>query len=81
VLGLNAWGVGGVLQDVTSRMEKDENLQGWFHSPIVYMHDNWRWHGMSKIGIESLVKQVGQNSWQMFWISMNLKWFMEGKKQ
>jgi hypothetical protein len=28
VLGLNAWGVGGVLQDVTSRMEKDENLQG-----------------------------------------------------
>jgi hypothetical protein len=27
VLGLNAWGVGGVLQDATSRMEKDEDLQ------------------------------------------------------
>jgi hypothetical protein len=36
---------------------------------------------MLKIGIESLIKQVGQNSWQMYWISMNLEWFMEGKKQ
>jgi hypothetical protein len=28
VLGLNAWGVGSVLRDATSRMEKDEDLQG-----------------------------------------------------
>jgi hypothetical protein len=28
VLGLNAWGVGSVPRDATSRMEKDENLQG-----------------------------------------------------
>ncbi len=27
VLGLNAWGVGSVPQNVTSRMEKDEDLQ------------------------------------------------------
>jgi hypothetical protein len=26
VLGLNAWGVGNVPRDATSRMEKDENL-------------------------------------------------------
>jgi len=28
VLGLNAWGVGSVPQDATSRMEKNEDLQG-----------------------------------------------------
>jgi hypothetical protein len=28
VLGLNAWGVGNVLRDAISRMEKDEDLQG-----------------------------------------------------
>ncbi len=28
VLGLNAWGVGSVARDATSRMEKDEDLQG-----------------------------------------------------
>jgi hypothetical protein len=28
VLGLNAWGVSNVPRDATSRMEKDENLQG-----------------------------------------------------
>jgi hypothetical protein len=28
VLGLNAWGVGSVFRDATSRMEKDEDLQG-----------------------------------------------------
>jgi hypothetical protein len=27
VLGLNAWGVGSMPRDATSRMEKDENLQ------------------------------------------------------
>jgi hypothetical protein len=27
VLGLNAWGVGSVPRDVTSQMEKDEDLQ------------------------------------------------------
>jgi hypothetical protein len=27
VLGLNAWGVGSMPRDTTSRMEKDENLQ------------------------------------------------------
>jgi hypothetical protein len=27
-LGLNAWGVGSVPRDATSRMEKDEDLQG-----------------------------------------------------
>ncbi len=32
VLGLNAWGVGSVLQDATSRMEKDEDLQGMIRS-------------------------------------------------
>jgi len=26
VLGLNAWGVGSVFQDATSRMEKNEDL-------------------------------------------------------
>jgi hypothetical protein len=28
VLGLNAWGVGSVPRDATSRVEKDEELQG-----------------------------------------------------
>jgi hypothetical protein len=28
VLGLNAWGVGSVLRDATSRMKKDADLQG-----------------------------------------------------
>jgi hypothetical protein len=28
VLGLNAWGMGSVLRDATSQMEKDEDLQG-----------------------------------------------------
>jgi hypothetical protein len=32
VLGLNAWGVGSVLRDATSRMEKDEDLQGMIRS-------------------------------------------------
>jgi hypothetical protein len=32
VLGLNVWGVGNVLRDVTSRMEKDENLQKMIRS-------------------------------------------------
>jgi hypothetical protein len=27
-VGLNVWGVGSVFRNVTSRMEKDENLQG-----------------------------------------------------
>jgi hypothetical protein len=32
VLGLNAWGVGNVPRDVTSQMEKDEDLQGMIRS-------------------------------------------------
>jgi hypothetical protein len=32
VLGLNAWGMGSVPQDATSRMEKDEDLQGMIQS-------------------------------------------------
>ncbi len=32
VLGLNAWGVGSVPRDATSRMEKDEDLQGMIRS-------------------------------------------------
>ncbi len=32
VLGLNAWGLGSVLRDVTSQMEKDENLQEMIRS-------------------------------------------------
>jgi len=32
VLGLNAWGMGSVAQDVTSTMEKDEDLQGMIRS-------------------------------------------------
>ncbi len=32
VLGLNAWGVGSVARDATSRMEKDEDLQGMIRS-------------------------------------------------
>ncbi len=32
VLGLNAWGEGSVPQDATSRMEKDEDLQGMIQS-------------------------------------------------
>jgi hypothetical protein len=31
-LGLNAWGVGSVVRDATSRMEKDEDLQGMIWS-------------------------------------------------
>jgi hypothetical protein len=32
VLGLTAWGVGSVLRDATSQMEKDEDLQGIIRS-------------------------------------------------
>ncbi len=32
VLSLNAWGMGSVFQDATSRMEKDENLQKMIRS-------------------------------------------------
>ncbi len=32
MLGLNAWGVRSVPQDATSRMEKDEDLQGMIQS-------------------------------------------------
>jgi hypothetical protein len=32
VLGFNAWGVGSVPQDATSRMEKDEDLQKMIQS-------------------------------------------------
>jgi hypothetical protein len=32
VLNLNAWGVGNVPRDATSRMEKDEDLQGMIRS-------------------------------------------------
>jgi len=32
VLGLNAWGVGSVVRDATSRMEKDEDLQRMIRS-------------------------------------------------
>jgi len=32
VLGLNGWGVGSVPRDATSRMEKDEDLQGMIRS-------------------------------------------------
>jgi pseudouridine-5'-phosphate glycosidase len=32
VFSLNAWGVGSVHQDATSRMEKDEDLQGMIRS-------------------------------------------------
>ncbi len=32
VLGFNAWGVGSVPRDATSRMEKDEDLQGMIRS-------------------------------------------------
>jgi hypothetical protein len=32
VLGLTTWGVGSVPRDATSRMEKDENLQGIIRS-------------------------------------------------
>jgi hypothetical protein len=32
VLGLNAWGMGSVPRDATSRMEKDEDLQGMIQS-------------------------------------------------
>jgi hypothetical protein len=32
VLGFNGWGVGSVPRDATSRMEKDEDLQGMIRS-------------------------------------------------
>ncbi len=32
MLGINAWGVGSVPRDATSRMEKDENLQRMIQS-------------------------------------------------
>jgi len=53
----------------------------WFDPFVLHMHNDWRWHGMLKIGIESPLKQVEHKSWQLHWISMNLKWFMEGKKK
>jgi len=73
VLGLNAWGVGSVPRDATSRMEKDEDLQGMIRSTRCVYARQLKTAWMSKFGIESPVKQVGQNSWQMFWIFMNLE--------
>jgi hypothetical protein len=32
MLSLNAWGMGSVLRDATSRMEKNEDLQGMIRS-------------------------------------------------
>jgi hypothetical protein len=30
----------------------------WFIPLILHMHNDWKWHGMSKIGIESPLKQI-----------------------
>jgi hypothetical protein len=39
-LGFNAWGVGIVFRNATSRMEKDEIYKRWFDPPILHMHNN-----------------------------------------
>ncbi len=52
----------------------------WFNLLILYMHNDWKWHGMTKLGIENPLKQPKQKSWKSYWISMNPKWFMGNKK-
>jgi hypothetical protein len=73
VLGLNVWGVGNVPRDAASRMEKDEDLQGMIQSTRCVYARQLKTTWDVKIGIESPIKQVGQNNWQMLWIFMNLE--------
>jgi hypothetical protein len=73
VLGFNVWGMGSVARDATSKMEKDEDLQGMIRSTRCVYARQLKTTWDVKNWIESLVKQVGQNSWQMFWIFMNLE--------
>ncbi len=56
VLGLNAWGMGSVAQDATSRMEKDEDLQGMIRSTHYVYARQLKTARDVKIGIKSLVK-------------------------
>jgi len=58
VLGLNAWGVGSVLRNAASRMEKDENLQGIIRSTRCVYARQLKTTWMSNIGIESPIKQI-----------------------
>jgi hypothetical protein len=45
-----------MLQNVASWMEMDKYLQKMIQSLILHMQNDWRWHGMSKIGIDSPLK-------------------------
>jgi len=73
VLGLTAWGWAVCLEMQHREWRKMKTYKGLFDPPVAHMHDNSRRHGMPNIGIESPIKQVGENSWQLFWIFMNLK--------
>ncbi len=55
--------------------------KSWFSRLVLHMHNNWKWHGMTKLGIGNLLRQVKQRSWKPYWIWMNPKWFMGGKKK
>jgi hypothetical protein len=77
VLMLKVWEVCLEMQHHGCRRMKI--YKKWFDPPILHMHNDWRLHGMSKIGIKSPLKQVKHKNWHMYWISMNLYWFMEGK--
>jgi hypothetical protein len=60
---LNAWGVGSVPRNATSRMEKDEDLQGMIRSTrCVYARQLKTAWDVKKIGIKSPVKQVRRNN-------------------
>jgi len=73
MLGLNAWGVGSVARDAISRMEKDEDLQGMIRSTCCVYARQLKMAWDVKNWDQSLLKQVEQNNWQMFWIFMNLE--------
>jgi hypothetical protein len=62
VLGLNAWGMGSVPRDATSRMEKDEDLQGMIQSTRCVYARQLKTARDVKYWDREPVKQVGQNS-------------------
>ncbi len=81
MLGLNAWGVGSMHWYVASRMEKDKNLQKMIQSTCFTYAQRFMMAWYVKNWIENPLKWIGHKSWQLYRISMNLKWFMEGKKK
>jgi hypothetical protein len=52
----------------------------WFDPLVLHMHDDWKWHGMLKIKIESSKTGRTQESIDVLDFHQ-FKWFMEGKKQ